>query len=609
MTSASAPASGVRGFLAFLVNRGRHRFAFALGLLVLGGLTEGVSILMVIPLLSIIDGERGGSFILPDWLPLGGVSISLAAALAALVVLIALHGLFTRAKNIYLADLLFDLLNQIRLDLFAAIGALRWEHMVRQRPSDLHHLLTGDVERVYAAAMAVMMLLQSAILLAVYLAVAWVISPMMMLLASGLGLAILAILAPLRRRATRFGMERTQNKRDQYRTVSEYLSGLKTAKIHNAEEPYRHRLAANLDKVHGEAVGYMRLTSLGTIVSQLVSALAVAVLVYTGIRGLGLALPQLVAMLVLLMRIAPRFTGLQNHFQQLLANVTVFNDIERCKAEWADQAEPPPAPTTALPTLTLDRAIVLEQVSFAYQDDADRPAVEEVDCTIPAGAITALIGPSGSGKSTIADIVCGLLSPYAGKVTIDGVPLTAETARAWRQQVAYVPQDPFLLDESIAANLRLARPQASLREIEDALERAGALGFASRLPQGIDTPLGDNGAQLSGGQRQRVALARALVMKPQMLVLDEATSALDWESQAAVARSIAALKGQITVLAIAHRLSMVASADHVIALNSGRVVEVGRFSDLAAGDGPLARLVMAERNVGTRQPLHSAPES
>lgn len=606
--TATAPASGVRGFVGFLVNRGQHRFAFALGLLVLGGLTEGVSILMVIPLLSIIDGESGGSFVLPDWLPFGGASISLFAALTALVGLIALHGLFTRSKNIYLADLLFDLLNQLRLDLFAAIGALRWEHMVRQRPSDLHHLLTGDVERVYAAAMAVMMLLQTAILLAVYLAVAWVISPTMMMLASGLGLAILAILAPLRRRATRFGLERTQNKRDQYRMVSEYLSGLKTARIHNAEEPYRQRLAANLDKVHDEAVGYMRLTSLGTIVSQLVSALAVAVLVYAGMRGLDLALPQLVAMLVLLMRIAPRFTGMQNHFQQLLANVTVFSEIERCKAEWATQAEPPFA-AAPLPTLTLGRAIVLERVSFAYAGDADRPAIEDIDCAIPAGAITALIGPSGSGKSTIADIVCGLLTASSGRVTIDGEPLTPEAARAWRQQVAYVPQDPFLLDESIVANLRLARPQASLSEIEDALERAGALAFASRLPQGIDTPLGDNGTQLSGGQRQRIALARALVMKPQLLVLDEATSALDWESQAAVARSIAALKGHVTVLAIAHRLSMVASADHVIALNSGRVVEVGRFSDLAAGDGPLARLVMAERSVGARQPHHSSPES
>lgn len=606
MTTALAQASGARSFLAFLVKKGRHRFTFALGLLVLGGLTEGISILMVIPLLSIIDGEGGGGLAMPEWLPFGGATVNLTSALAVLVGLIALHGFFTRAKNIYLADLLFDLLNQLRLGLFAAIGLLRWEHMVRQRRSDLHHLLTADIERVYAAAMAVMMLLQTAILLLVYLAVAWVISPVMMLVASGLGLLILAILAPLRRRATRFGLERTQNKRDQYRTVSEYLGGLKTAKIHCAEVSYRQRLAANLDKVHAEAVGYMRLTSLGTIVSQLVSALAVAVMVYVGIRVLDLALPQLVAFLLLLMRIAPRFTGMQNHFQQLLANVTVFTEIERFKAECATHAELPHAAETPVPPFALNEAIILETVSFSYEGEAGRPAVEELSLSIPAGAITALIGPSGSGKSTVADLVCSLLAPNKGRVLIDGAELTAESAQAWRRQVAYVPQDPFLLDESIAANLRLARPQASLADIKDALERASALEFVAQLPHGIDTRLGENGAQLSGGQRQRIALARALVMEPQLLVLDEATSALDWESQAAIARSIEALRGRVTVLAIAHRLSMVASADHVIALNSGRVVEVGGFAELAGGNGPLARLVMAERSTG---PRHSGPES
>jgi ATP-binding cassette, subfamily C, bacterial len=587
------PASGARSFLAFLVRNGRYRFAFALSLLVLGGLTEGISILMVIPLLSIIDSEAGGGFALPEWMPFTGADINLSFALTALVALITLHGLFTRAKNIYLADLLFDLLNRQRLELFALVGSLRWEHMVRQRPSDLHHLITADVERVYTAATAAMMLLQTAILLAVYLGVAWVISPAMMLASSGLGLLILAILSPMRRRATRFGLERTQNKRDQYRTVSEYLGGLKTAKIHCAEESYRQRLAANLDKVHAEAVGYMRLTSLGTIISQVVSALAVAVLVYAGIRVLGLALPQLIAFLLLLMRIAPRFTGMQNHFQQLLANVTVFGDIESFKAECAANAEPAPGASAAAPSFTLNRAIVLDGVRFSY---AGRPALDELSLSIPAGAITALIGPSGSGKSTAADLVCGLLNPHAGRVLIDGMALTPETALAWRRQVAYVPQDPFLLNESIAANLRFARPEASVTDIEEALERANALAFVTKLPQGIDTPLGENGAQLSGGQRQRVALARALIMDPQLLVLDEATSALDWESQAAIAGSIEALRGRITVLAIAHRLSIVASADHIIALNSGRVVEVGGFAELAGGNGPLARMVTAERS-------------
>lgn len=593
----TAPVGSARAFLAFLITQGRHRFAFALGLLVLGGLTEGVSILMVIPLLSVIDNEGRSGFALPQWLPFGGTSISLTAALGALVVLIALHALFTRAKNIYLADLLFDILNRLRLGLFSAIGSLRWEHMVRQRPSDLHHLLTADVERVYGAAMAVMMLLQTTILLAVYLVVAWVISPPLMLLASALGALILVILAPLRRRATRFGVERTENKRNQYRTVSEYLGGLKTAKIHCAEEPYRQRLSANLDKVHAEAVGYMRLTSLGTITSQLVSAVAVAALVYAGIRGLGLALPQLVAFLLLLMRIAPRFTGMQNHLQQLLANLTVFADIERFRAECAAYAEPPFVPGATPAPVNLTRAIILESVSFSYTGTGGERALDQIAIAIPAHAITALIGPSGSGKSTVADLVCGLLTPQQGRVIIDDEPLVPETAQWWRRQVAYVPQDPFLLNESIAANLRFARPQATAEEIADALERANALEFVAGLPDGVESALGENGAQLSGGQRQRIALARALIMQPQLLVLDEATSALDWESQAAIARSIEALRGRVTVLAIAHRPSMVASADHVIALNAGRVAEVGGFSDLARGNGPLARMVMAEQVV------------
>ncbi len=586
------PASLIR-FVRFIAVSSGRRFTIALTLLVLGGLTEGFSILLVIPLLSLAGKEPGAGIALPDWL--GAETISLGAALTALVLLIALQGVFTRRKNIYLADLLFDLLNQLRLDLFAAIGSLRWDELVRRRPSDLHHLLTADVERVYTASMAVMMLLQTGILLTIYLAVAWIISPPMMLVSAGLGLAILALLAPLRSRATCYGRERTANKRDQYRTVSEYLAGLKTAKIHGAEGAYRARLAANLDKVHAEAVGYMRLTSLGTIMSQVVSALAVATLVYAGITLLGMGLPQLVAFMVLLMRIAPRFTTLQTNLQQLLTEVTVFADIERFQAECAAAAEPP-LPPASTPAPLLTKAIRCANVRYAYAGGDGRPALEDLDCVIPAHRITALVGPSGSGKSTTADLVCGLLTPQGGTIHIDDLALTPETARAWRRSIAYVPQDHFLLPGSVAENLRLARPQASDAELWAALEGAGAADFVRAQSDGLGTQLGENGSRLSGGQRQRIALARALVMKPQLLVLDEATSALDWESQAAFARSVEALRGRVTVLVIAHRLSMVAAADHVIALNGGRVVEVGGFADLAAGEGPVGQLVAAERS-------------
>jgi len=596
MSAAPAPPASLIRFVRYVAASTGRRFTIALSLLVLGGLTEGISILLVIPLLSLAGKEAGagGALPLPDWVP-GQLTVSLRMALAGLVGLIALQGLFTRSKNIYLADLLFDLLNRLRLELFAAIGALRWDALARRRPSDLHHLLTADVERVYTAAMAVMMLLQTGILLAIYLVVAWIISPPLMLTAGGLGLMILALLAPLRGRATRFGRERTSNKRDQYRTVSEYLFGLKTAKIHGAEGAYRARLAANLEKVHAEAVGYMRLTSLGTIISQVVSALAVAVIVYAGIRLLGMGLPQLVAFLVLLMRIAPRFTTMQTNLQQLLAEVTVFADIERFRAECAAAAEPPAPPASTPPPL-LTRAIRCTGVRYAYAGGDAGPAIEALDCIIPAGRITALVGPSGSGKSTTADLVCGLIAPQAGSIHVDDLALTPETARDWRRSIAYVPQDHFLLAGSVAENLRLACPEASDEALWAALESAGAAGFVSALSDGLHTQLGENGSRLSGGQRQRIALARALVMRPQLLVLDEATSALDWESQAAFARSIERLRGTVTILVIAHRLSMVAAADHVIALNGGRVVEVGGFADLARGQGPVAQLVAAERS-------------
>jgi len=595
-TAAAPPPATLPRFVRYIAASTGRRFAIALALLVLGGLTEGVSILLVIPLLALAGGDAGAgaTLPLPDWVP-GGLTLGLGTALEGLVGLIALQGLFTRTKNIYLADLLFDLLNRLRLDLFAAIGALRWDALARRRPSDLHHLLTHDVERVYAAAMAVMMLLQTGILLAIYLVVAWIISPPLMLAAGGLGLMILALLAPLRGRATRFGRERTTNKRDQYRTVSEYLFGLKTAKIHGAEGAYRARLAANLAKVHAEAVGYMRLTSLGTIISQVVSALAVAVIVYAGTRLLGMGLPQLVAFLVLLMRIAPRFTTLQTNLQQLLAELTVFAEIERFRSECAAAAEPPPPPAGIAPP-RLERAIRCSGVRYAYAGGDAGPAIESLDCVIPAGRITALVGPSGSGKSTTADLVCGLITPQAGTIHVDDLALTPENARHWRRAIAYVPQDHFLLAGSVAENLRLACPDAKDAMLWDALESAGAAHFVAALSDGLDTQLGENGSRLSGGQRQRIALARALVMQPQLLVLDEATSALDWESQAAFARSIERLRGKVTILVIAHRLSMVAAADHVIALNGGRVVEVGGFADLAAGHGPVARLVAAERS-------------
>lgn len=577
--------------LRFVASFDRTRFTVALAVLLAAGLAEGFSILLVVPLLSLVGSDGAAQLSLPFG-PTGPVSIGLPVLLGALVTLVFLQALFTRYKNIYLADLLFGLLNRVRLDLFAAIGRLRWDHVARQRSADLHHLLTTDVERVYTAALAMMTLLQTLLLLAIYLLVSWLVSPLMTLLSGVLGLTLLVALAPLRSRATRFGITRTVNKRNQYRTVSEFLAGLKTAKIHNAERSYLQRLDHNLALVREEAVGFMRLASTGAVASQVASAAAVALVVYVGVVVLAMPVAKLVAFLLILMRISPRFLGLQTALQDILANVTVFRTIEQVRKDFAGHEETGPA------TRTGDLAdetgpVRFEDVCYSH---GDRPALEEVSLVIPERQITAVIGASGSGKSTLADLLCGLILPQRGRIVIGGRVLEPAATRQWRDHVAYMPQEPFLFHDTIAANMRFAGADASDEDIWRALEAADAAGFVRELPDGLETVTGQGGAFLSGGQRQRIALARALLSRPHLLILDEVTSALDWESQASITRSLTRLKGQITIVMIAHRPSLVASADWVIALDHGSVVQMGPFDELAASPGALSRLLSAEND-------------
>ena len=190
----------------------------------------------------------------------------------------------------------------------------------------------------------------------------------------------------------------------------------------------------------------------------------------------------------------------------------------------------------------------------------------------------------------------GLLRPTEGRLLVDDTPITDANRRVWRASVAFVPQEPFLLHDTIAANLRIADPRAAEETLWAVLEQAKAQDFVSALPDGLGTVVGERGTRLSGGERQRIALARALLRSPELLILDEATSALDWDNQKKIAADIEKMRGQITILTIAHRPSMIRFADDVIAVEDGRCVETGSFAELAADpQSRLARMLDGEK--------------
>ncbi|WP_402465850.1 ABC transporter ATP-binding protein [Isoptericola aurantiacus] len=242
----------------------------------------------------------------------------------------------------------------------------------------------------------------------------------------------------------------------------------------------------------------------------------------------------------------------------------------------------------------------LESVAAARKDPTS-DTLTDVTFTVPAGSMVALVGPSGAGKTTLSQLVSRIYDPTSGAVRIAGTDLRDATAAAVRQTVGVVSQEAHLFHDTIAANLRYARPEATDEELHRALRRAQVSDLVAALPDGLDTVVGDRGYRLSGGERQRLAIARLLLKAPDVVVLDEATAHLDSESEVAVQAALeTALSGR-TSLVIAHRLSTVRHADHIVVLDAGRVVQQGTHAELLAAGGLYAELYrtqFADRTVG-----------
>ena len=234
--------------------------------------------------------------------------------------------------------------------------------------------------------------------------------------------------------------------------------------------------------------------------------------------------------------------------------------------------------------------IAFEHVTFTYPSRPATPALDAFSLAVRPGEVVALVGPSGAGKTTVFQLLLRFYDPVRGSVRIDGVDLRLADPREARRRIAVVSQEPVIFAASVAENVRYGRLDATGAQVREALAQAYALDFCEKLPEGLDTPLGERGVKLSGGQRQRIAIARAILADRAVPLLDEATSALDAESEKAVQRALEHLMRGRTTLVIAHRLATVKSSDRIVVMDGGRIVAQGTHAELVRAGGLYAEL-------------------
>jgi ATP-binding cassette, subfamily C, bacterial len=418
------------------------------------------------------------------------------------------------------------------------------------------------------------------------------LSPTLALIAAAGALLLLLPARRQQRDARRAGDMLTTLGAQLFAGATEEVATLKVAKSAGIAERMADRFSERA-RTLGDALldAHRRYRASGALLTAGAAA-ALSVVVYVAVSRLHLAPASLLLLLLVCARLVPRIASVQSSFLLTARALPAAQAVQALLEELEGAAESPErAPSEPL---SVTQGIALRGVTYRYPGAAS-PALRDVTLSVPAGRVTALVGSSGAGKSTLADLVLLLATPERGELVVDGEPLGAERRDAWRASVGYVPQETHLFHDTIRENVRWVAPDASDGEVLDALRMAGASALLARLPNGLDTKIGDRGTLLSGGERQRLALARALLRRPRLLVLDEATSALDPESERSIRQTIASLTPAVTVLTITHRLTTARQADHVVVLDHGAVVAEGPWETLLAGeDSRLARLWTAQ---------------
>jgi len=505
-------------------------------------------------------------------------------ALGVLVFLLLVTSLAFKALTAY-AQTRFVLMCEYSISkrLVEAYLHQPYSWFLNRHSADLGKTILSEVGAVVGGVLTPLMNLMAQSTVALAMLILLIIVDPLLALSVGvvLGLAYACIFAVMSGLLGRLGHARIEANKERFTAVSEAFGAVKEVKVGGLEQVYIQRFATPAEiYAKGQATAQV-ISSLPRFALESIAfggMLLVILYQITKSGSFASALPIIALYAFAGYRLMPSLQQIYGGFTELRfagpALDALHQDLTSLQVAGTQQGD--------LSSLALNRDINLNQVSYRYPN-AQKPALNVIDITIPAYSMVGFVGSTGSGKTTMVDVIMGLLEPQKGVLNIDGLPITGANRRLWQRAIGYVPQHIYLADDTVAANIAFGENEKDINQ--QALERAAKIAnlhdfVINDLPQGYATSVGERGVRLSGGQRQRIGIARALYRNPQVLILDEATSALDNLTEQVVMEAVNNLGHDVTIILIAHRLSTVRNCDQIYLLEQGQVIAQGTFEEL-----------------------------
>ena len=449
-----------------------------------------------------------------------------------------------------------------------------YDFFLKRNSSNMSKTLLSEVGEVVNNALTPGLNLLTYLLLTLVIVIFLVIvDPVLALILSGVFGGVYGLMyLTVHRVLGRIGKERKRANGKRFRVASEIFGGIKELKILGREKIYLKAFEESSWIYAKHQVTAQVLSQTPKFLIEVIAFGAILVIALYALRVEGNNLGQLLPVLGLyamgVMRLKPALDQIYMALSKMRFGAAALDDVIRDLQSLENHEEHSIFKDNF--RLPLLKELSFQDVAFSYADTSS-PALKNINLTIKANTTVGIIGTTGAGKSTLVDVLLGLLPPQIGMVLIDNEPLGIENIRAWQNSIGYVPQQIFLADDTVAANIAFGVPndEIDMQAAEQAAKMAQIHEFVATLPKGYATKVGERGVRFSGGQRQRLGIARALYHKPDLLVLDEATSALDNETEAEVMRAIDSMSGQKTIIIIAHRLSTVERCDQLVRLFRG----------------------------------------